>query len=63
MSNREIEIAVDIKRETDKAYLVFDGAREAWIPKSQITDYTEERDGQITSIFIPEWLAEEKGLV
>ena len=58
----EIEIAVEIKTETPKAYLVFDGQREAWIPKSQITDICEEK-GVITSIFIHEWLAKEKGLI
>ena len=58
----EIEIAVEVLTETPKAYRVSDGTREAWIPKSQVTDYCEEK-GNITSIFIHEWLAEEKGLI
>lgn len=59
-----IEIAVDIKRITDKAVLANDGARDAWIPRSQITDYTDEIVvGESITIFVPQWLAEEKGLI
>jgi len=64
--SNDVEIAVEVRAETDKAILVFDGAREVWIPKSQIKDQCEE-DGlfgkKITSIFISEWLAGEKGLI
>lgn len=63
MSNKEVEIAVEIKRETEKAYLVFDGDKEVWIAKSQIKDYCEGESGKITSIFLPEWLCLEKGLL
>ena len=59
----DVEIAVDVRAETEKALLVFDGKIEVWIPKSQINDQCEERDGTITSIFISEWMAEEKGLI
>lgn len=62
MSMKEIEIAVEIRAESERAYLVFDGKTQAWVPKSQITDYCEEQ-GVITSIFISEWLATEKGLI
>ena len=57
-----IEIAVDVIAQADKALLVSDGATEAWIPRSQIDDYCEER-GRITTIFITEWLAAQKGLI
>lgn len=60
MSN-DIEIACEIRAESAKAYLVYDGKTEVWIPKSQVSDDCEE-NGKITSIFIPEWLATEKGL-
>ncbi len=63
MSNREVEIEVTIKCETEKAYLVHNGENEAWIAKSQIKDYTEESDGSISSILIAEWLGIEKGLI
>jgi len=61
-----IEIACEVRRQTDKAWLVYDGAREVWIARSQITDYVEEQGligKRITSIFIPVWLATEKGLI
>lgn len=59
----DIEIAVEVMAQTDKALLVFDGNSEVWIPKSQISDQCEENDGTITSIFISEWIAEKKGLI
>ena len=59
----EIEIECEVLRETDAAYLIQSGNDiEAWIPKSQISDYSENL-GQITGIFIPEWLAESKDLL
>ncbi len=61
-----IEIACEVHRETEKAWLIFDGVREVWIARSQITDYMEEAGlfgRKVTSIFIPVWLATEKGLV
>lgn len=59
---KEVEIDCQVLRQTAAAYLIFDGKREAWIPKSAITDYSEEK-GAVTSIFISESLAIEKGLV
>jgi len=41
---------------------VTDGDKQVWIPRSQIHDYCEEK-GKVTSIFITEWLATEKGLI
>ena len=46
-----IEIAAEIRHETEKAYLLFDGTREAWVPKSQVED---NGDGTFA---MPEWLA------
>lgn len=63
MNNNEIEIAVEVRGETEKALRVYDGKREVWIPKSQISDQSEDAKGKIESIFIPEWLALEKGLI
>lgn len=59
---KDIEIEVEVHAETDKALLICDGKTECWIPKSQINDQCEE-DGKITSIFISEWLATQKGLL
>ena len=61
-----VEIPCEIRKHTDKALLVYDGAREVWIARSQITDLVEEQgliDKRITSIFVPLWLAREKGLI
>jgi len=64
MSNNNIEIAVDIKHITDAAVLVSDGDKQVWIPKGQIEDYTDELIiGHSITIFIPEWLATNKGLI
>ena len=61
--SQNIEIAVKVLGETEKAYKVDFGGREpVWVPKSQISDECEER-GKITSIFIPEWLATAKGMI
>ena len=60
--SEDIEIECDVIKETDMAYLIHDGNIEAWIPKSQVSDESESL-GQITSIFIPEWLAEKAGLL
>lgn len=59
---KQVEIECEVRVITEKALLVYDGKQEVWIAKSQITDETEER-GETTSIFIPEWLALEKGLI
>lgn len=51
------DVAAEVRRETDKAWLIFDGAREVWIPKSQAE---QNPDGTFT---MPEWMANEKGLL
>jgi hypothetical protein len=51
------DISAVIRHETPKAYLVFDGAKEVWLPKSMVE---ENDDGTFT---MPEWLAHEKGLI
>jgi hypothetical protein len=53
-----IEIAGELRHETEKAYLWFDGDREVWIPKS----HGEYAEGEKT-IQMPEWMALEKGLI
>jgi hypothetical protein len=61
MSKENYEITVEVKRETDKAILVDDGDVEVWLPKSQIVERTDLKDG-FAELVIPEWLAEEKEL-
>lgn len=52
-----VDIHADLKHETEKAYLISDGSREAWIPKSQC----ERNDDGTFSM--PEWIAMDKGLI
>ena len=60
--NSPIEFCGEIKHETDAAYLIFDGANEVWIPKSQIQECRCIK-GSDWEFIIPEWLAIEKGIV
>lgn len=66
-ASAEVEIAVVVKYVTDKAILVNHGVeKEEWIAKSLISDWCDGPDDEpgagTTSIFIPEWLAIEKGM-
>lgn len=60
-----IEFCGEVRRETEKAYLVYDGAHETWIPKSMIKSErivaSSRKDDRIFEI--AEWLAREKGIV
>ena len=56
-SNDLIDIAGEIRAETEKAIQFFDGDVVVWLPRSQIE---VNDDGTVT---MPEWLAIEKGLV
>lgn len=64
--NRDIEIECEVRAVTRDAIKVYDGKREAWIPKSAVTDWSDGPDDApgigTTSIFICEHLATEKGL-
>lgn len=56
MKAEPFDFAADLKHETEKAFLVNDGAKDHWLPKQ----FTEQNpDGTFT---IPEWLAIEKGI-
>lgn len=54
---RLTDIAGEKRGETEKAIQIFDGARTAWVPKSQVED---NEDGTFT---MPEWLAKEKEFI
>jgi hypothetical protein len=58
-----IEIDVEVIKETAKAFLVTDGDKEEWMPKSQIKTTGLLSPGGTYTIKIPEWLAKEKGMV
>lgn len=55
------DIACEIKHQTAAAYLINDGLKEVWLPKS-LTEVNDE-DPKNFSVTIPEWLAMEKGLI
>jgi hypothetical protein len=53
-----VDVAGEVRGETDKAFRFFDGAKEVWLPKSQC-----EWDADDRTMAVPEWLATEKGLI
>jgi hypothetical protein len=61
-----VDLTLDILHETADAYKVFDGNREAWIPKSVVVNL-EEVDAATSrtdvEFILPERLAFEKGLI
>jgi hypothetical protein len=60
-----VDVEVDeVEIETEKAIMVSDGFKTAWIPKSQIAETSEvQAKGDKGNLRIPEWLAKDKGLV
>jgi len=55
-----IDLAVEIRHEIALAFLVHDGGREAWLPKSLVE--VSEKRGQCIGT-LPEWLAKREGLI
>lgn len=55
--NKLIDLALEARGETDRAYRLTDGTTTEWCPKSQVED---NGDGTFT---MPEWLAKEKGWI
>ena len=51
------DIEIEVKHETSKAWLLYDGKDKVWIAKSQCEN---NGDGTFT---MPEWLAKEKGFI
>jgi hypothetical protein len=58
MPKELIELALTVKHQTEKAFLVTDGVNEVWLPKSQVEHH--EEDGIFV---IPFWLARDKELI
>lgn len=54
---RLVDIAAELKGESEKAFRIFDGAKTEWVPKSQVE---QNDDGTFT---MPEWLAHDKGFI
>jgi hypothetical protein len=58
-----IDITVSIRGSTDRAVLVDYGERETvWLPLSLI-EIAPNSDGRTHTVTLPEWLAEERGMV
>ena len=52
-----VDIAGELRGETEKGLRIFDGIKTEWVPKSRVED---NGDGTFT---MPEWLAAEKGFI
>ena len=48
-----VDVAGELRRETDKAFLIFDGTKEVWLPKALV-----EYDPHDGTFAMPEWTAE-----
>lgn len=62
MKSDLIDLTVVVKHTTDRAVLVDDGTRRAWLPLSQV-EVAPNDDGRTHTVTCPEWLATDKGLV
>jgi len=63
---RPCQVCVEVLRETEKAFFVFDTDPQdaVWVPKSQIVFEDDNVGPGDTSVMtMPEWLAREKGFI
>lgn len=58
-----IDMMFELRHETDLAILVSDGGEPVWLPKSQVEVEPAASPSGLVSVTLPEWLAEEKGLI
>jgi hypothetical protein len=58
MKSALVDIACEIRHETEKAYLIFDGDKEVWIPKS-VGAWGQDAK----TMAMPERFALDKGLI
>jgi len=53
-----------VRGETQNAWKVLSDTDQFWLPKSQVTTYPPNpKIGKTATFTIPNWLAEEKGLI
>lgn len=52
-----VDIACEIRAQTERAIQIFDGKTTCWLPLSQV------EIGDDGTVAMPEWLAKEKGLI
>jgi len=53
-----VDIAGELRAETERAFLIFGGAKTVWVPKQLV-----EHDPCDGTFAMPEWLAHDKGLI
>jgi hypothetical protein len=58
----DVDFCAEMRRETERAVLMFDGTNEIWIPRSMIKGIRRIRDYDY-ELVIPQWLAKEKGII
>ena len=56
-ASKLIDIAAEVRGETEKAFYLYDGKRTEWVPRSQVED---NGDGTFT---MPEWLGKNCGFI
>ena len=61
MKSDLVDIACTVRTETARAWLINDGTREVWVPKSQVEVEIVGTKSAIATM--PEWMAKEKGLI
>lgn len=57
IESKLIDIAAELRGETEKAFRLYDGKTTDWVPRRLVEN---NRDGTFT---MPEWLAKEKGFI
>lgn len=58
----EVEVEVDIVGRSGLAYLVSDGDREVWLPRS-LCRFDMDTANNTATVTLPEWLAKDKELI
>lgn len=58
----DVEFYGELKRETDMAFLVFDGQHEIWLPKSRVK-IARKVNGDDYEFIVPYWLAKKEGVI
>lgn len=56
-----VDLDLEVVRESDDGVLVSDGDTEVWLPKREIIYDDTTHDAQ--TMQVPQWLAEDRGLV
>ena len=69
MRKRNIDIKLEdisavIRHETDAAWLIYDGSKNVWVPKSQVEiDPPNAQPRDQVTVTMPHWLAKDKGFI